>query len=375
MEICGEVADADVISSDQSLSELMSILNGKSINDQRKIIAERIKMLNSQIEEIPVKINELSRTVLGEEINYSVVEVGLLEHKTTLRKIEQSMMNASQLSSEYRQKQQEAFKLGTTIEALKRELDAEAGADLKHLIDEKTKLETEKYRLDNSKLSLGEKIKSCSLEVTTLSDFMTDLRTNWGVINATTFTVPDPDNFICPTCKRTLPEHDIESQTKEMLESFNQNKQRELTKINAEGKSLKDRKEQLEADAIKFNEELFQCEARIQEINERLSELNKEIDAEQKRSGGANYEADEKYQQLKSQYQVLQDELNKPVEDTTSELLQQKAKVTEQIETLNKLLNTRDVATKTKARIEELKAEERTLANQLSEIRKAKIPN
>ncbi|KLU64047.1 chromosome partition protein Smc [Desulfosporosinus acididurans] len=370
MEICGDVSDADVIASDKSLEALTEILSGKSINDQRKIIAEKIKMLNEQIEAIPIKINELSRTVLGEEINYSVVEAGLLEHKASLRKIEKSMLDAGQLASDFRQKQQEAFKFSAALEDRKKELDTSARAGIKQLLDEKTLLENEKYRLENSKLSLGEKIKSCSLEVTKLSDFMTDLRTNWGVINSTTFNAPDPDNFICPTCKRTLPEHDIEHQIKEMKESFDQNKQSELAKINADGKSLKERKEKLETDAVKFNEELFRCEAKIREIEERLAELSKEIDAEPKNIAVPNYNSDEQYRSLQSQYNVLMEELNKPVEDTTSELLQQKAKVTEQIETLNNLLHTRDVAIKTKARIEELKAEERTLAQQLSEFEK-----
>ncbi|MDQ7095975.1 hypothetical protein REC12_20480 [Desulfosporosinus sp. PR] len=370
MEICGDVSDEEVIASDKSLSELANILNGKSINDQRKIIAEKIKMLNSQIEEIPIKINELSRTVLGEEINYSVVEAGLLEHKASLRKIEQSMMDASQLTSEYLRKQQEAFRLSIVLGDRKKELDSAAYAGIKQLLDEKTMLENEKYRLENSKLSLGEKIKSCSAEVTKLADFMADLRTNWGAINATTFITPDPDNFICPTCKRSLPEHDIKHQVQEMKESFDQNKQNELAKINADGKALKERKEKLESDATKFNEELFQCEAKIQEINERLVELGKDIGVEPKDSVAPNYEADEKYRQLKSQYDALMDELNKPVGDTASELLQQKVKETVEIENLNKLLSVREVAQKAKARIEELKDEERTLANQLSEFEK-----
>lgn len=372
MEICGDVSDADVIASDKSLNALTDILSGRSINDQRKIITERIKRLNGDIEAIPIKINELSRTVLGEDINYSAVEAGLKEHNATLKGIEQSMMDASQITSAYRQKQQDAFKLTTAIEDRKKELDAAAGTGSKRLTDEKTQLENEDYRLANKKLSLVDKIESGSSEVTALSRGMANLRDKWSEQNSITFTSPDADNFICPTCKRPLPEQDIEKQTQEMFECFNTTKQATLTKINQDGKALKERKVKLEEDAIKSNDELFQCEARMQEISERLLELESEL-SKQHRPLGVNYEADAKYSSLQVQLQAIKDELNMPIEDTISELIRRKNEVTEQINTLNKLLNNRDVAIRTKERIDELKDEERTLSSQLSEFEKQRF--
>lgn len=84
MEICGDVSDVDVISSDEKLAALTDILNGKSITDQKKIIAEKIKMLNKNIEAIPIRISEQSRKMtFDEEANYPVVDEKLLELKTT----------------------------------------------------------------------------------------------------------------------------------------------------------------------------------------------------------------------------------------------------------------------------------------------------
>jgi len=59
MEICGDVSDADVIdsvvtASDKSMLDLLNIINsGRTINDHKKIINEKIKMLNKNIEDIP----------------------------------------------------------------------------------------------------------------------------------------------------------------------------------------------------------------------------------------------------------------------------------------------------------------------------------
>lgn len=120
MEICGNVTDQDVIDSSDDLAPLQDILDGKSIDSQKKIIAEGVKKLNKDIESIPIKINELSRTLLSEDVNYLAVEERLLEHKAVLRKIEKSMLDASQAADEYRQKQQELFKLDTAIWARKK---------------------------------------------------------------------------------------------------------------------------------------------------------------------------------------------------------------------------------------------------------------
>jgi len=189
MEICGDVSDADVINSvvtvsDKSMLDLLNIINtGRTINDQKKIIAERIKMLNSDIEAIPIKINELSRTLLGEEINYSVVEENLLEQKAALRKIEQSMTDASQMVSEYRQRQQDVFKISAAMDERKKELDAGAMAGLKRAMDEKAKLEGEKYQRTTWLKSTEAKIISHEKLIGENDADLVNLRAAWKMKN------------------------------------------------------------------------------------------------------------------------------------------------------------------------------------------------
>ena len=64
----------------------------------------------------------------------------------------------------------------------------------------------------------------------------------------------------------------------------------------------------------------------------------------------------------------MQTELEKPIEDKTNELLQKKADIQIEIEARNKILNIKEEITKKKARIEELKAEEKRIANQIAEL-------
>ena len=372
MGICGDVSDADVIATDKSLEALTEILNSKSISDQRKIIAERIKKLNKDIEAIPIKINELSRTLLCEEVNYSVVEENLLEQKAALRKIEQSMTDANQLASTYRQKQQDAFKLSSAMDERKKELDADAMAGLKKATDEKAKLEGQKYQRTTDIKSTESRIRSIETVITENDADLVNLRALWNKENEKQFTEPDPDLFICPTCEQPLPQDKKDSKIAQMRTNFESTKAQDLAKINAGGKEIAARQQAIKAELGVLKDNLVNHELNLSDITERIAELGKEVEAERARTFGANYEADAKYNGLNTQLQVIKAELNKPIEDTTSELLKRKNEVSEQINELNKILNNRNVQIKTKERIDELKDEERTLAAQLSEFERQK---
>lgn len=373
MEKCGDISDMDVIASNKDLSELANILNGKSINDQRKIIAERIKKLNKQIEEVPIKINELSRTLLGEDVNYSVVEDNLLVQKAALWKIEQSMTDASQMATIYRQKQQDLFKLSSAMDDRKKELDEESMSGLKRSTDEKAKLEGEKYQRTTLLKSSERKLESIEKQISENDADLVSLRTAWGVENEKQFVEPDQNSFICPTCEQALPTDQKEAKIAQMRANFEDNKAQDLAKINASGKDIKARQEGLRAERDVINNDITNHEMNLGDITDRLSELSKEVEAERSRTYGANYDADQKYSELNSQLQAIKSELVKPVDDTTADLIKQKNEVTEQINSLNKVLNNRDVAQKTAERIEELKSEEKTLAAQLSEFEKQKF--
>lgn len=373
MEICGDVSDEEVISSDESLAALSDILSGKSITDQKKIIAEAIKRLNKEIESIPIRISEQSRKLTTNDDDESYVvsgrcEAELAHWKATLQAIESSMMDASQTASAYRQKQQDAFKLTTAMEDRKKELDADAMSGLKKAIDEKSKMEGEKYRLTSDMKSTEAKIRDKEKLVAENDVDLERLRETWHIENENQFI--EPDGFTCPTCEQPIPQDKTEVRIAQMLKNFEQTKAQDLAKIYTGGTEIGARQEGLKLEIEVYGEALKNHEMNLSSVTERLTELDKEIEAERERTFGANYEADDKYSFLQAQLQDIKDELNKPVKDTTSELLQQKNEVTEQINALNKLLNNRDVATKTKERIDELKDEERSLSAQLGEFEK-----
>lgn len=58
LEMCGDVDDKSVINSKEELKRLTELLNGRSVDEQRKIIASKKTAINKELDMIPVRIDE-----------------------------------------------------------------------------------------------------------------------------------------------------------------------------------------------------------------------------------------------------------------------------------------------------------------------------
>ena len=74
LEVCGDVADSDVIASDKDLESLADILNSRTLEDHRKVVKARKAKINDRLKEIPARIDELSRSIVDTS-NYDVPEI------------------------------------------------------------------------------------------------------------------------------------------------------------------------------------------------------------------------------------------------------------------------------------------------------------
>lgn len=372
-EICGgNISDSDVIDSlitptDKSMADLQNVLNsGRTIDQHKLVIAEKIKNTKASMDGIPARINEQLRNIPAEVVDYTSIKTSLAEQKATLEAIESELATNAQGASLYRQKQQQAFKLQGDIESRKREIEANSGTGLKRVVDEKAKLESEKYRLESLLLQQKQKLSSWELQIKNTEEKVVSLRSKWEEEFKTVYIAPDAESFNCPTCGQALPEEDREVKLIELEANFTANKNATLGNIQTEGIGLSQALKQLKLENEKLSNAVQNTEADLLLIAEQITEIDKEIAEEQRLQGKPNYDTDVKYRALMAELKVLQSYLDKPIEDTSSELLARKREVTETIEKLNRTLNQKEVVEKAKARIDELKAEESQLAAKLS---------
>lgn len=364
LAICGDVSDEVVIASDKDLSALTEILGDHSIADYRKIVAERIKKLNDEIAKIPIRIDELSRS-LGEEVDYSQTEAELSAKKSELQEIETQLLSASHANEAWRNKQTQLNQLYSDLNRKRSQIELEANAENNKLQLEFSNIETQIKSLNGEIVSLEQQIELAQQRHKENATLLQGLRDEYITIRAMSFVAPSADDLACPTCGQTLPDDQSEAKIEEQRQKFEADKKRKMEANVAQGKKIKEQDAALiatleihESDLSAKNELMQTLKEASETIRQQLEQPTESIDIE----------SHPEYQAIQQQITILEAEMDKPVEDTTSALLAQKQTITTEIERLNSILNNREVRAKTQERIKELNEEERKLAQQISEL-------
>ncbi|SCG82684.1 hypothetical protein DW1_1111 [Proteiniborus sp. DW1] len=380
LEICGDATQEQVIASDKSLAKLTEILNGRSIDDYKSVLADKLKGLKKERDDIPPRIDELTLSLPQEEPDYSATEKELQSHKETLQGIELLLTNATTKANEHNKKFQDLYKLKTQLEKVKTRIASSAGANKSKLIQEKTELINGQIILQGNILNLKNQIESCQRNIDYGEQELKRLREDWKTLNekkseimAMEFdSIEHGVNTQCPTCGQALPEEEIKYKLAEMEINFDKNKQSELSQVIAKlnqnkdtGISTKAKVEQDKKDKELLERELAEKKLKLKEISATIAELDKEIS---KPSPEPDYSKDAEYIEISEKIIALQTELEKPVEDKSGELLQRKANIQAKIDECNKVLNNKDTVAKNKKRIEELKAEEKRVSALIAEL-------
>jgi DNA repair exonuclease SbcCD ATPase subunit len=85
LDICGDISDEEIIAGNESLSRIPEILAGKTLEEQKKIITAQKTKLNKELNELPVRIDEVEKglpDVSG--LDLSVIEKELSETEKAL---------------------------------------------------------------------------------------------------------------------------------------------------------------------------------------------------------------------------------------------------------------------------------------------------
>lgn len=379
LEICGDMTDEDVIASDKSLSKLTEILSGRSIEDYKKVLADKIKRLEKERNDIPPRIDELTLSLPQTQKDYSAVEAELQSYRDILAGIELDMTNATNAVGAFRKKQQELYGLRGKLEAVKKRIDSEAYAGRNALVNEKSRLQGEKYMLEAQRNDTARQIpiaerslESKELELKRLREEWLSLKEKLAKIQAQEFVKPSEEEFCCPTCGQSLPEDMQNKKADELTKKFIENKIADTARVvrvledNKElGLSLKQETENLKACIESYQKNVKESDEKIKDTDNRISEIDQILSNPVQEP---DYSADKEYFELSAKTQAMQSELDKPIEDTTASLLQNKREIQQKIDSCNAILNSKTVAENTKKRIEELKAEEKRVAALITEL-------
>lgn len=355
------ITDEEILGTDDRFEKLKENLQGRTIEDYKKVVNSKIKELNKQKETIPVRIDELTKTLITDhEINYEELQEEKEKYNQELSRIEENLTDIQARAKENMKKADQLAIAKNELHNLKFKLEVEHDS---RYSDEVIKLENEKSILEGRERNITSELEERQRKVDSAKQRKEELYKKWDDILATKLEF-DPESFICPTCKREYDESKKEEMKQVFIDNFNEHQKMEKEKINEEGKAINIC---LEENESKINE----LNSNLKEVNEKLETINKTIlekQDEKEKLGKIDVTKLPQYEAKLKEVEALEEDVSKIAKSDTSEITSQKNEVINKINEIDKKLNERDIQEKTKNRIKELELEEEKISGQIQEL-------
>lgn len=237
LEIAGDITEEDVISVNKNLSKLPSILQGRTIENHRKVIAARRAEINNELEKIPVRIDEIQRSLPEVDgLNKESLESEIAKLNTSIDEKLTSISNIRN-GAAVGEIQKAIQQIDMSLMDIKR--DYESGTkDQVHQLNAKIQEEKSNIQILTSKLeNIKDRKRFNDMNINNANERLKKLRAEWTEINNQEFT--HESECECPTCGQSLPENQVEDAREKALSQFNLKKSNRLSDIDTQGKEAK----------------------------------------------------------------------------------------------------------------------------------------
>lgn len=350
LEMCGDVDDASVINSKEELKRLTELLNGRSVDEQRKIIASKKTAINKELDMIPVRIDEavkckptpleaeqklkddiatIETAIKQLEEDKSVIINGLdgAERTTKIREVKRKLADRkSQLMNEHTDKE--------------RRLEHEYKLSLVQL----QMAESERDRYKDREYELDSQIKQEEARIE-------KLQSEFDKFNQSQF-----DDELCPTCGQPYP-----AEKRAELEAiFNTQKSTNLE----EWQKLIDSAKALKQNYIE-QKEIMQVKA--DGMCSQIEELSNNKDTKEKAMnevGEVDLDNDVQVNDLKAELFMLELDEDNTSDDQLKRIDSELSELADKRSTLQTELTKYDVIRDITKRINELEQEQQRLINE-----------
>lgn len=237
LEIADELTDEDVIGNAPGLEELPDILDGKSIDDRRKILKAELSGVNKKIETLPTRIDEVTRglpEISETKEALSLRAADLRVAKVGLEARRDGLTSGGEMAkAKLAVTEAESARLDVET-TLRKEAEEAIGDDRKTLRALKA---TADAAAEEREAAVGA-VDECAARILALGNLLQLKRAGWDTLNDDTFEEPEPEDEACPTCGQSLPQSMIEATVAHAREQWNVAKAESLAANAAEGKEL-----------------------------------------------------------------------------------------------------------------------------------------
>ena len=367
LQVCGDVSDEEVIASDKALADLPSILNGRLLDDHRKVVTAQKTKINSELKDIPVRINEVNRSLPDiSQLNSVELTAKTTELKGKLQDKQQEIMTI-QSGGEVAEKVKKLRELESKILDIQNEHKKK-----QHELTfaKRSELLEVKGKLQNSEHDAKQKdrvVKVNDERILGLEGRAQELRNDWHNYNKMEFTFEQDNN--CPTCGQALPEDKLDKAREDALAAFNTFKATSLTNISADGKACKKEIELWKAENATYRKEVVILLEQQKILQEQAIKLQTELD--ELSAGVTDITANAEYVAALSEKEELIakiGQLKANNHDLLSTAKSEAAGIEEEFNVYQGQIKDIETHTKGQKRIEELMAQEKKLAGEYEKL-------
>ncbi len=367
LDVCGDISDQDVITSDNALSRLPDILQGRKLEDHRKVIAARRAEINKELDKIPVRIDEATKAlpdISGIELNK--ISFQLAELKAQQHERQQELARV-QSGGEVAEKRRQMAEVEGDILRLKNDHRSTVDGVINGKYQQLNELLTSKTLTEGEIRNLKAKRDSNNTEITQLDNKCSTLRAAWHEVKDLVFT--REIESACPTCGQELPAEQVAEAHEKALSAFNRQKAESLEETSGKGKAAKAELERLQAENLSYDGKIKDAESKLAQVEAEISGIKTEIESLQNQSQPISnnpiyiqkLKEKEQIERAIAELQTGNQEAIQSIKNNIADL----GMVISEMEADLQKVKLRETGQR---RIEELKAQEKTLAAEFEKL-------
>ncbi|PPL04915.1 AAA family ATPase [Parapedobacter indicus] len=397
-EIAGEVTDEELIGINPDFAKLLESLSGKTLKELRAMNAVEKKRLKEELAMIPPRIDELERSK-PELVDETEIQAEIDTLQAQYDAIEKQIEDRNEVQKTENEAIRELTQRKHTLETLNQGIRAKvtqeynsdvikSGSAEKELSDKISRQYTalaeiestanrQKSQLSSLDSSHNDRIRRISRDREEINGRIASLRTQFETVNAKEI---DPNSLVCSECGREHEAHNMN----DIIAKFNENKMNEL-------RSIKERGDALKADMNRLNEELTRAETEVSTTKEAINKTLTDLQSQHETEQAALNDLQAQLEAVKSNKVVVTPvadrlaehaDFNANIKDIEgidealrnrpgidlSDLRTKKAIINADLDAAKRKLLIKDRITAADNRINELKAQEKTMAQELAAI-------
>lgn len=368
-KMAGDISDEQIAGDSEEFNQLLKEITGITLKEFKQRIAANKKIIKDGLATIPARIDEVKRGK-KEAVNDDEITQKIHNSESNIFDIDGQIENSSKAIQGEIEKANSSrtlkHKLESQLSDLQNKDSNEKQNALNAVVAEINKLNGEKLGLTGKIGSNGGQIVRNKLEIDSLTEKNNELRAEATKINSSVFEM-NPNECVCPTCKREL--ENADEKRKSLEENFNKNKIESIESINTKGIFNKNRIMVLDANSKVLNEEIETYQNDISKLDVKIMGCENQKTIIQ--NSMSTFTVTDEMKQLKSEIDAII--IVEVVQPDNTELKLRKSELQKEIDSMKPLLLIKEHNSAIDKRVEELLAQEKAQNSELAKLERSEF--